>query len=203
MIWNEKLIYIVLLVIVFIVFIYCNQDYFFPVKEAALFSKVESAPQPNERDAYNENKGITSNITSITNDRNLDNVDAQINDCQKLIDEIKSEIKNNKNYREFEVSYDRFENDLDIETHRSDKMEKLSEKTKNFFKKNGLLLNWKEFENLGQDQRINTLAMIAPISNEEKQTILESDNIQSKTTILSEIIEFYLHEGLDNNLTIQ
>ena len=117
--------------------------------------------------------------------------------------EIKSEIKNNKNYREFEVSYDRFENDLDIETHRSDKMEKLSEKTKNFFKKNGLLLNWKEFENLGQDQRINTLAMIAPISNEEKQTILESDNIQSKTKILSEIIEFYLHEGLDNNLTIQ
>ena len=117
--------------------------------------------------------------------------------------EIKSEIKNNKNYREFEVSYDRFENDLDIETHRSDKMEKLSEKTKNFFKKNGLLLNWKEFENLGQDQRINTLAMIAPISNEEKQTILESDSVQSKTKILSEIIEFYLYEGLDNNLTIQ
>ena len=117
--------------------------------------------------------------------------------------EIKSEIKNNKNYREFEVSYDRFENDLDIETHRTDKMEKLSEKTKNFFKKNGLLLNWKEFENLGQDQRINTLAMIAPISNEEKQTILESDSVQSKTKILSEIIEFYLHEGLDNNLTIQ
>ena len=117
--------------------------------------------------------------------------------------EIKSEIKNNKNYREFEVSYDRFENDLDMETHRSDKMEKLSEKTKNFFKKNGLLLNWKEFENLGQDQRINTLAMIAPISNEEKQTILESDSIQSKTKILSEIIEFYLHEGLGNNLTIQ
>ena len=117
--------------------------------------------------------------------------------------EIKSEIKNNKNYREFEVSYDRFENDLDIETQHTDKMEKLSEKTKNFFKKNGLLLNWKEFENLGQDQRINTLAMIAPISNEEKQTILESDNIQSKTKILSEIIEFYLHEGLDNNLTIQ
>ena len=117
--------------------------------------------------------------------------------------EIKSEIKNNKNYREFEVSYDRFENNLDIETHRSDKMEKLSEKTKNFFKKNGLLLNWKEFENLGQDQRINTLAMIAPISNEEKQTILESDSVQSKTKILSEIIEFYLHEGLDNNLTIQ
>lgn len=92
MIWNEKIIYIVLLVIVFIVFIYCNKQSFFPIYESALFSNVESAPQPNERDAYNENKGITSNINSITSDRNLENVDAQINDCQNLIDEINSII---------------------------------------------------------------------------------------------------------------
>ncbi len=45
--------------------------------------------------------------------------------------------------------------------------------------------------------------MIAPISNEEKQTILESVNIQSKTKILSEIIEFYLHENAANSFTIQ
>ena len=76
-------------------------------------------------------------------------------------------------------------------------------KAKIFFKKSGLLLNWKEFEKLDQHQRINTLAMIAPISNEEKQTVLESINIESKTKILSEIIEFYLHESLNNNLTLQ
>jgi hypothetical protein len=45
--------------------------------------------------------------------------------------------------------------------------------------------------------------MIAPISNEEKQTILESVSIQSKTKVLSEIIEFYLHENSINNLTMQ
>ena len=66
-----------------------------------------------------------------------------------------------------------------------------------------MLLNWKEFEKLDEDQRINTLAMIAPISNEEKQTILESVNIRSKTKKLSEIIEFYLHENVNNNLTVQ
>ena len=79
----------------------------------------------------------------------------------------------------------------------------LSEKIKVFFKKNGLLLNWKEFEKLDQNQRINTLAMIAPISNEEKQTILESINLQTKTKILSEIIEFYLYENSVSNFTIQ
>ena len=45
--------------------------------------------------------------------------------------------------------------------------------------------------------------MIAPISNEEKQTILESVHIDSKTKVLSEIIEFYLHEKSTNKITLQ
>jgi len=120
--------------------------------------------------------------------------------------EIKKEIINYKSYREFEVSYEKFEVDQNQKNEELSTVEtitELSEKTKVFFKKNGLLLNWKEFEKLDQDQRINTLAMIAPISNEEKQTILESINIKSKTKTLSEIIEFYLHEGQINNSTLQ
>ena len=120
--------------------------------------------------------------------------------------EIKKEIINYKSYREFEVSYEKFEVDQNQKNEELSTVEtitELSEKTKVFFKKNGLLLNWKEFEKLDQDQRINTLAMIAPISNEEKQTILESINIKSKTKTLSEIIEFYLHEGQSNNSTLQ
>jgi len=120
--------------------------------------------------------------------------------------EIKAEINNDKYYREFEVSYDKFKVDIDEKEKQFNKEKEikvLSEKIKNFFRKNGLLLNWKEFEKLDQDQRINTLAMIAPISNEEKQSILESVNIQTKAKTLSEIIEFYLHENLTNNSTLQ
>ena len=120
--------------------------------------------------------------------------------------EVKTEINNDKGYREFEVTYDKFKDDLsDIKEQqkKTDKLKELSDKTKFFFKRNGLLLNWKEFEKLDEDQRINTLAMIAPISNEEKQTILESISIQSKTKILAEIREFYLHESSVNNLTVQ
>ena len=120
--------------------------------------------------------------------------------------EIKAEINNDKNYREFEVSYTKFNIDLDKEEDPSKKIEKigeLSQKIKIFFKKNGLLLNWKEFDKLDQNQRINTLAMISPISNEEKQTILESVNIQSKVKTLSEIVEFYLYQDSVNDITIQ
>ena len=84
-----------------------------------------------------------------------------------------------------------------------EKIKEIYEKTKIFFKKNGLLLNWAEFEELDEDQKINTLAMIAPISNEEKQMILESIHVDSKTKILSEIIEFYLHKKSSDIITLQ
>ena len=119
--------------------------------------------------------------------------------------EINSEINNDKIYREFEVSYKRFSEDQELKKKQTvmlEKIKKIYEKTKIFFKKSGLLLNWAEFEKLDEDQKINTLAMIAPISNEEKQMILESVHADSKTKVLSDIIDFYLHENFTNKITL-
>ena len=77
------------------------------------------------------------------------------------------------------------------------------EKTKIFFEKSGLLLNWKEFEKLDEVQKINTLAMIAPIANEEKQKLLETVSLNEKVKTLQNIINFYLHEVNFNNQTVQ
>ena len=79
----------------------------------------------------------------------------------------------------------------------------LIEKAKKFFKRSGLLLNWKEFEKLDQNQKIDTLAMIAPVSNEEKQKILETVTVHEKVKILEGVIGFYLHEVDFSNRTIQ
>ena len=120
--------------------------------------------------------------------------------------QIKSELNNNKLYREFIVDYEKFSDDLkkvNEEIKSFDEVSELYKKTKIFFKKNGLLLNWNEFEKLDENQRINTLAMIAPISNEEKQTILESVKLKTKTKTLSEIINFYLHDQTENKATLQ
>ena len=77
------------------------------------------------------------------------------------------------------------------------------EKVKIFFKKNGILLNWKELEKLDSQQKINTLSMIAPISNEEKQKLLEALTIKDKIETLENILSFYLHEGSFNTKTVQ
>ena len=115
---------------------------------------------------------------------------------------ILDEIKNNKLYREFKVEYKKFECDLQ-ELHSNKNTDSLMLKTKTFFKKNGLLLNWREFEKLDQYQKINTLSMISPVTNEEKQKILESLTIDDKIETLENIINFYLHDLDFNNQTVQ
>ena len=115
---------------------------------------------------------------------------------------ILEEVENKKLYREFKVDYKTFEIDLkepsgDLNT------DDLMSKAKTFFRKNGLLLNWKEFEKLDKAQKINTLSMISPVTNEEKQKLLEALTIKDKVNTLESIISFYLHEVNFNNQTVQ
>ncbi len=115
---------------------------------------------------------------------------------------ILEEINNDKLYREFKVDYTNFELDLK-NISESQSTDSLMNKAKIFFRQNGLLLNWKEFEKLDKVQRINTLSMISPITNEEKQKLLESLTIKDKMENLENIMSFYLHHSKFNNRTVQ
>ena len=57
-----------------------------------------------------------------------------------------------------------------------------------------MILNWKEFEKLSDIQKINTLSMISPITNEEKQKLLEAISYEDKIKTLDNILSFYIHE---------
>ena len=116
--------------------------------------------------------------------------------------EVLQEIDNTKLYREFRVNYEKFSMDLEP-TKEKINIEPLMKKAKTFFEKGGLLLNWKEFEKLDEIQQINTLAMIAPVTNEEKQKLLESVSLKEKVSVLGNIVNFYLHEVNFNNQTVQ
>ena len=73
--------------------------------------------------------------------------------------EITKEVANEKKYREFEVDYKKFYKDLLDNEKMAIAYDKLNfmEKIKKFFEKNGLMINWKEFEKLDETQKINTL----------------------------------------------
>ena len=167
-------------------------------------------------DAYEKDK-LMGMVQSRRDDKSVYSIGCmgKISDYQKSKDgrilinltgisrfKILKEVKNEKLYREFQVNYENFiddSNNADVQIN----VETLMKKAKTFFKKNGLLLNWREFEKLDDTQKINTLAMIAPVTNEEKQKLLESISLENKMKTLENIISFYLHETSFNNQTIQ
>ena len=116
--------------------------------------------------------------------------------------QVIEEIENTKLYREFKVTYERFNQDLNPSSDDVN-IEITTKKAEVFFKKSGLILNWKEFDKLNKLEKINTLAMISPITNEEKQKLLEAITLKEKNELLEEIINFYLHDANSSNQTIQ
>ena len=118
--------------------------------------------------------------------------------------QIMNEIKSKKKYREYEVDFKRFNHDLD------DKKEKLKfsdlelifKDIKTLFEKRGFIINWKELEKQSLDEIINALAMASPFSLEEKQVLLEAENLNIRKNKIAEILTTYTYDIFDNT-TIQ
>ena len=118
--------------------------------------------------------------------------------------QIMNEIKSKKKYREYEVDFKRFNHDLD------DKKEKLKfsdlelifKDLKALFEKRGFIINWKELEKQSSDEIINALAMASPFSLEEKQVLLEAENLNIRKNKIAEILSTYTYDVF-NNTTLQ
>ena len=116
--------------------------------------------------------------------------------------ETVEEKQNSKLYREFKVNYEKFSSDLEPALEEIN-TKSIVKKAEIFFNRSGFLLNWKEFDRLDEVQKINTLAMISPVTNEEKQKLLEAISLKDKAKTLENIINFYLHEVNFKNQTVQ
>ena len=118
----------------------------------------------------------------------------------QAINEIKSENK----YREFKVDFSQFEHDLDDkkEELKFTDLELIFKDLKSLFEKRGFIINWKALEKQSLDETINALAMASPFTLEEKQVLLEADNLQIRKTRIAEILSTYNYDQFENT-TIQ
>ena len=119
--------------------------------------------------------------------------------------EIDKEIKNNEPYREFYVKYDLFRDDTNKRNPEvtNTKFNELINNLKIFFKKNGLLINWAELSKLSLQKQIYNLAMISPISVEEKQKLIEIVKLDDVANILNEITKFNFYEDSEEKKILQ
>ena len=114
----------------------------------------------------------------------------------KILEEVNTE----KLYRTCKVSFDEFNNDLNVKKEEI-KFSDLKFIFKDFrflLNKQGYIVNWKELEKQSLDQTINTLSMLSPFSLEEKQVLLETINLFDRKKKLEEILKTYINDSFSN-----
>ena len=115
-----------------------------------------------------------------------------------------NEIKTDKKYRILKVDYNKFLKDIEDkkEEIKFSDLELIFKDLKSLFEKKGFIINWKALEKQSLDETINALAMASPFSIEEKQILLEAENINIRKNRISQILSTYSHD-IYNNTTIQ
>ena len=113
---------------------------------------------------------------------------------------ILEELKNDKLYREYKVSFDEFINDVNNQKEdiKFSDLELIFKNLKSLFNKQEYAINWKELEKQSLNQTINTLSMASPFSLEEKQVLLETVNLQDRKKKLEEILKTYIVDNFSN-----
>ena len=117
---------------------------------------------------------------------------------------ILKELSNKKLYREFNVDYSDFIDDLEVKENitkgYTDK--NLLKKIKYFFNRRNYSVKFNELEKLNFNQLISTICMISPFSVEEKQKLIETIKTKEKLEVLEDIMNFNLLDNQENK-TIQ
>ena len=114
------------------------------------------------------------------------------------------EIQLSKNYREYEISFKDFYDDLNNkkEKIKFGELELIFRDLKSLFKKRGFIINWKNLEKQSLNETINALAMASPFSLEEKQMLLEAKSLDLRKNKITEILSTYTNDVF-NNTTLQ
>ena len=157
-------------------------------------SNIESVPQLHD-------VGCMGKITSFK----------EIEDARYIIEikgiirfRIVNEIVSNKKYRECEINFENYYEDLNNKNEeiKFSDLELIFKDLKNLFEKRGFIINWKALEKQSLNETINALAMASPCTIEEKQVLLEAKDLNIRKNKISEILTTYSFDQY-NNKTIQ
>ena len=143
-------------------------------------------------------------LGKITNFKETENVQYLIELKGIIRFEIINEIKSKKKYRECEIDFKRFNHDLNDnkEQLKFSDLELIFKDLKALFEKRGFIINWKELEKQSLDETINALAMASPFTLEEKQVLLEAENLKIRKNKIADILNTYTYD-IFNNTTLQ
>lgn len=116
---------------------------------------------------------------------------------------IHNELSMNHPFREAEVSYADYQydgNDSDIN---SDHKSLFLKTVKKYFKKIEINVDLKSFEDIDDEELINSMAMICPFDAAEKQLLLETAELGDRADLMIKLMDFNLGQhniSSENNI---
>tara|TARA_E500000331_G_scaffold351045_2_gene396997 strand:- start:536 stop:1177 length:642 start_codon:yes stop_codon:yes gene_type:complete len=163
-------------------------------------NKIIGLIQPKEQNKYTPelySVGCAAKITSY-NESDDGRYLIALNGISRF--KILEEINNNKTYRECKVSFDEYQLDQKLNTPKFNKndLEPIFKNLKLLLKKRGYTVNLDSLKNESLEQIINTLSMASPFSLEEKQSLLETQNVLSRKSELEQILNTYILDNFSN-----
>ena len=102
--------------------------------------------------------------------------------------ELISEKTNRKNFKEAQVKWDRYSQDLQKKDAK-EKFTNLKASLKEYFKIKNIKVNFEVIDNCNDYNFVDQITMICPLAFEEKQLLLETISISKRGNLLQSIIE--------------
>ena len=104
-----------------------------------------------------------------------------------------SEKINDKNFREADINWENFSEDLDM-TSKSSDFSTLKITLKKYFKSKNIRANMDAIDTFNDYNFVDQITMICPFENNEKQLLLETTSILKREKILQTILDSYITE---------
>ena len=101
---------------------------------------------------------------------------------------IIEEIEMKDGYRQVNVTYNNFIQDLDLTQPEIDRQRLLSA-LKLYFDQKGFTADWDAIKSCESEKLVTTLSMICPLGNQDKQALLEAEDTQLRAETLATLLE--------------
>jgi Lon protease-like protein len=117
---------------------------------------------------------------------------------------IEAELKTTTPYRQVEVSYDSFAEDLEDKCEEAGiDRERLGASLKIYFRQRKIDDYWQSIEQVSCEVLVNSLAMICPFEIAEKQALLEAPALADRARLLTTLIEMAAASNSPHGGTLQ
>ena len=104
-----------------------------------------------------------------------------------------SENTNDNNFREANINWEDFSNDININVKSSD-FSTLKTTLKKYFKSKKIKANMEAIDTFNDYNFVDQITMICPLANNEKQLLLETTSISKREKLLQTILDSYVSE---------